>query len=482
LGAAGAVRSLAISPDGRYAAVDVSRCGEAASAELLRIDLRSGAVRTALRQTGKDYTLAGWSPDGRWLLYWPQSICSASLAADGFALYAVASGGGGRPVRAVAHMLLYPDFLTWCGARLIAASTPDRETEIDGKLVQTVPPAWRQRPLTGARRLSWVSPSCSASGRWLVAAAGANQGIPFGDEHRSVFLVRADGAVVRRLSEPGAGGVSDEAPQFSRNGRWVLFVRSRVLTAGTSAYSRDTLELVRASGAGGAVALLAFTRPDFSYYDHFEWPEEIDWYQPPPVTPRTTVAVADRLVAAGRAYVGTVRRSRRGDINGGLGNRIDIDVSPGGGRAAVIAVYQPCRRVSIHYPELAFPAARIVNDRFQTTYTFVQRSRSLYARVTVTGVFVSGRRVQGTISSATNVSACTGRLGGVCRTSNDWQASEGPRGFRVCAPHPLGDFGVAQEIYDDRAPCATVQRALKRGVFDPSTLPLAAAATFSTPG
>jgi hypothetical protein len=40
---------------------------------------------------------------------------------------------------------------------------------------------------------------------------------------------------------------------------------------------------------------------------------------------------------------------------------------------------------------------------------------------------------------------------------------------------------VAQDIHDDRASCATVQRALKRGTFDPSTLPLAAAATFSTP-
>jgi WD40-like Beta Propeller Repeat len=314
LGTAAGFRSLAISADGRYAAVDISQCGEASSAELLTVDLRTGAVRTALRQTGGYFTLAGWSPDGRWLLYWPQSMCSASLAADGFPLYAVASGGGGRPVRAVAHMLLYPDFLTWCGGRLIAASTPDRETEIDGKLVQTVPPSWRQRTLNGTRPLSWVSPSCSASGRWLVAAAGANREIPFGDEHRSVYLLRPDGAVVRRVSEPGAASLSDEAPRFSGDGRWVLFVRSRVVTAGTSAYSHDTLELVRASGAGGAVPVLSFTSPDFSYYDHFEWPEEIAWYQPSPATARTTAGVAGRRVAAGRAYVGTVRRSRRRDM------------------------------------------------------------------------------------------------------------------------------------------------------------------------
>ncbi|MGP0050572.1 MAG: hypothetical protein ACLPZR_17200, partial [Solirubrobacteraceae bacterium] len=158
-------RSLAISPDGRDAAVDISRCGEApASTELLTVDLRTGGARTALHQTGEYSTLAGWSPDGRWLLYWPQSICSASLAADGLPLYAVAAGGGGHPERAVAQTLLYPDFLAWCAGRLIAASTPDRETELDGKLVQSGPPAWRQRTIDNARPLSWVSPSCSASG------------------------------------------------------------------------------------------------------------------------------------------------------------------------------------------------------------------------------------------------------------------------------------------------------------------------------
>ncbi|MGO9884152.1 MAG: hypothetical protein ACLPV4_14170 [Solirubrobacteraceae bacterium] len=277
---AGTFRSLAISPDGRAAAVDISRCGHVTATELLTVDLRTGGVRTALRQTGEYATLAGWSPDGRWLLYWPQSICSASLAADGFPLYVVAAGGGGHPVRAVAQTLLYPDFLAWYAGRLIAASTPDRETELDGKLVQSGPPAWRQRTIDNARPLSWVSPSCSASGRWLAATAGANRQTRFGSEHRSVYLLRSDGALVRRLSQPGAADLSDEAPRFSRDGGWVLFVCSRVITVGTSAYSQDTIELVRASGAATAVPVFSFTSGDFSYYDHFDWPKEIDWYQP----------------------------------------------------------------------------------------------------------------------------------------------------------------------------------------------------------
>ena len=277
---AGTFQSLAISPDGRDAAVDISRCGAVTAAELLTVDLGTGGVRAALHQTGEYATLAGWSPDERWLLYWPQSICSASLAADGLPLYAVAAGGGGHPVRAVAQTLLYPDFLAWCGGRLIAASTPDRETERDGKLVQSGPPVWRQRAVDNARPLSWVSPACSASGRSLVATAGANRETPFGAEHRSVYLLRSDGALIRRLSHPGAADQSDEAPRFSRDGSWVLFVRSRVVTVRTSAYSDDTIELVRASGASSAVPVFSFTSGDVSYYDHFDWPTQIDWYQP----------------------------------------------------------------------------------------------------------------------------------------------------------------------------------------------------------
>ena len=117
----------------------------------------------------------------------------------------------------------------------------------------------------------------------MAAAAGqATQSAGFGLEHRSIWLVRPGGGVIRRLTAPPARDLTDEAPRFSRDGRWILFVRSRVVLVGSvSAISRDTLELVRASGAGGPVPVAAFTSDDFSYYDHFSWPSEIAWSASP---------------------------------------------------------------------------------------------------------------------------------------------------------------------------------------------------------
>jgi hypothetical protein len=226
-------------------------------------------------------TFAGWSPDGRWLLYWARSMCSASLSADGWPLDAVPAGGARGSVRAVAHMLLYPDYLTWCGVRLIAASTPSRETQLRSRLIATGPPAWHQRTIDRAMRLSWVSPTCAPSGSLLATAAGRNtDDAGFGVQHRSIYLLSPTGAVLRRLTAPPASDLSDEAPTFSRDGRWLLFVRTRIVTAGTSSSSRDTLELVPVTRHGAAptvIAVATFASNDFSYYDHFDWPDEIAW-------------------------------------------------------------------------------------------------------------------------------------------------------------------------------------------------------------
>ena len=271
--------AIAASPDGRRVVTDTSRCVPTGFA-LDTTAVANGTRRVALSRRNSVATFAGWSPDGRWLLYWAQGLCSASIAADGDSLDAAPVNGGHRASRAVAHMLLDPDFLTWCGGRLIAASTPSRETQLGSRLVATGPPAWHQRTIAPATHLSWVSPACAPSGTLLAAAAGPRTNdAGFGVQHRSIWLLTRGGAVVRQLTTPPASDLSDEAPRFSGGGRWILFVRTRVITAGLTAFSRDTLELVPAarSGPAAAVAVATFTSSDSSFYDHFNWPSEIAW-------------------------------------------------------------------------------------------------------------------------------------------------------------------------------------------------------------
>jgi Tol biopolymer transport system component len=268
-----------VSPDGGRVATDTSGCIPPGFA-LDTVSVRTGATHVAVRSRTSLSTFAGWSPDGKWLLYWARSMCSASLSADGWPLDAVPANGARAPARAIGHMLLFPDYLTWCGGRLIAASTPSRETQLRSRLVITGPPAWHQRTIAPATRLSWVSPTCSPSGSMLAAAAGRNITNPgFGVQHRSIWLLTPGGKLVRELTTPPASDLSDEAPAFSRDGRWILFVRTHVVTAGMSSSSRDTLELVRVArtGAAPAIPIVTFTSNDFSYYDHFTWPSEIAW-------------------------------------------------------------------------------------------------------------------------------------------------------------------------------------------------------------
>jgi Tol biopolymer transport system component len=105
---------LVLSPDGSRAAVDRSGCGPPAAGELDVVDVRTGARTVALRANGAFFTLAGWSADGRWLVFWTTDQCSGPLAADGLQLEAVPVDGA-SPVRVLRSMLVFDDFLSWCG-------------------------------------------------------------------------------------------------------------------------------------------------------------------------------------------------------------------------------------------------------------------------------------------------------------------------------------------------------------------------------
>jgi dipeptidyl aminopeptidase/acylaminoacyl peptidase len=165
-------------------------------------------------------------------------------------------------------MLLWDDFLSWCGSRLVVAAGAGRYATSNKALLVASAPGWRGRPLSRDRLRSWISPACSPDGRLVAASAGPNDVEPrFGLEARSIWLLAVDGAVRRKLTSPPRGR-TDELPRWSRDGRFVLFVRSGPTRDDTSASGAVYLVRVADRRIFGP---LAHVRGG-NYYGHYSFP------------------------------------------------------------------------------------------------------------------------------------------------------------------------------------------------------------------
>ena len=273
--------SLGVAPRGDRLAVSNSKCGgisTPATGELDTVALPGGARNVVLYRNSAFFVFAGWSPDERWLLFWHEPLCSGSLQDDGMPLEAIAVGGG-SPVPVVGT-LVYRDFLTWCGNQLIAAAGGGRQSNLDKSLIAASPPAWKAVTIVPSRRRSWVSPACSPSGHVLAAAAGPNQSgrtpLP---PRRSIWLMQPDGSGLHQLTSPPSAAFTDESPQWSTNGQWIMFLRAK-LAANYGVVSGGTIELVKANGAGRPIPIVTFTGSVDGFYDHLSWPDISDWHQP----------------------------------------------------------------------------------------------------------------------------------------------------------------------------------------------------------
>jgi dipeptidyl aminopeptidase/acylaminoacyl peptidase len=180
----------------------------------------------------------------------------------------------------VATTLVYPEFLAWCGRKLLIVAGGDRYTTRGKRLVVLSPPRpgygqlWRSRDLSSDRSRSWISPACSPGGRSIAVSAGRNWFEPrFGAERRSIWVVGFDGSR-RRLTWPGAA--TDELPRWSRDGRYILFVRTRLPRGGSAA--RGSLRLVDVR-SGREIALPVSLSGGIGYYGHYGWSESTDWFR-----------------------------------------------------------------------------------------------------------------------------------------------------------------------------------------------------------
>jgi len=231
------VESFAWAPSGQRLEVERhlyrGRGGSAAPRDvqqLLAVPLAGGSARLLYRAPRGQIAppvAAGWSPDSRWAFFWPDAQSSASLAADGMPLRVV-SARGGQARTVVGSMLLIKDWIAFCGLRAVIVSGAGRFTLSGKRLVVAGAPSWRPRPLTSAKRLSWVSPACAPDGRRLAVAAGRSQPSfrRLDLQHRSLWLVSLPAGTPRRLTTPPRQATtSDELPRWSADGRYILFLR-----------------------------------------------------------------------------------------------------------------------------------------------------------------------------------------------------------------------------------------------------------------
>jgi WD40 repeat protein len=197
------------------------------------------------------------SPERRWILFALDPYHSVSVAADGLLLQAVSVEGG--TAHPVAKGLMYENYRTWCGGKLVLTAGGDRIAWHDKRLVVAAPPDWRARPLVHAPQQAWGGLVCAPDGRSVVVQSQpASDEARFGAAKWALWRVGLDGRT-QQLTRPPKG-YADESPRISRDGRTILFVRSR------KGYGR--LYALRDGRTIGPLLSLGF---QLGYYGAHDW-------------------------------------------------------------------------------------------------------------------------------------------------------------------------------------------------------------------
>jgi len=262
--------SVLASPDGRVSAtIRASGHGKSAKQTIWVTDRRTGLHRPVFSET-EHYTtigpgdtpgpieLLGWSGDDRWIFFTIDPGGSGSIAADGLTLRVVSARGGA--VHELGVTLPYPDYLAWCGGRLVYTAGRDRVATHAKRLLVAGPPGWRPRPLWSPPGRSFGSVACAPDGRAVAALSQRSSAdASFFATRWQVWHVGLDGS--HGLLDAPPAGFADESPVWSTNGRALAFVRERD--------GHGQLMLWRGGTVTGPLAGLGYS---IGYYGHHAWP------------------------------------------------------------------------------------------------------------------------------------------------------------------------------------------------------------------
>ena len=282
--------SLAFAADGRTLAVSRSLYPNAPPPyhqEVWLIDLRTGQKREIFHLHKGELAppwLYGFSLDGRWVIGWEDIQNSSSLAADGLPLIAIPLDGG-TAVPLGKGTLVYGDFLSLCSRALAyVLNRGGREVTLGDRIGLARPPRWlpvEPAAVASTAKLSFNSPACSPTATFgLAASVGpATLDEPLGGERRSIWLLGSSGGNWRALEPAAPRGSTDELPMWSKDGRWIAFVRTTWSASRQQGVGRlYLLEIGDEPNARpklvGPIAGLGSTG---NYLGHYGWGGQIAW-------------------------------------------------------------------------------------------------------------------------------------------------------------------------------------------------------------
>jgi len=239
--------------------------------------------------------LADWSLDGQHIIFWQGDILSASMLADGVALYGLPAGGG-ESTKLADTVLVHDDFVALApqGDRLAVTAGGYRATWTN-KRVAVVRAGYGELAWFTDESVTAFSPAWSPDGVHLAYVAMPDEGDLVGGDDARLGMMERRIWVTNAQGEPQPQQLTDdpayrdERPLWSADGSYLLFARM-------DAEGQASLWLILVEGGDPRRVVSELTplpgpAPGwFGYYGYVDWDQLFDWWRGPVRAPEVVTA------------------------------------------------------------------------------------------------------------------------------------------------------------------------------------------------